>query len=185
MGYSMPFSSSGLDGATINTIYLPFGKAAKRIVLTNTGATTVYFWPAWYPTLSSFTTDHALDSSVQFAAGSDGVWTTTDISDITNMSRAYLYGETSGKYYKIQSISHASTVRMVGPDLIETHSVTVRLVGRPALDLTETHSVVLMKPTACSVNTWLDNVPLPWAENAWKFSASAAWSVEGSLICEN
>ena len=173
MGYSMPFSSSGLDGATINTIYLPFGKAAKRIVLTNTGATTVYFWPAWYPTLSSFTTDHALDSSVQFAAGSDGVWTTTDISDITNMSRAYLYGETSGKYYKIQSISLASG------------TATVRLVGRPALDLTETHSVVLMKPTACSVNTWLDNVPLPWAENAWKFSASAAWSVEGSLICEN
>lgn len=172
MGFSLPFNSSGLDGATINTIYLPFGKAASRIVLTNTGAATVYFWPAWYPTLSSFTADHALDSSVQFAAGADSTWTTTDIADITNMSRAYVYGETSKKYYKIQSISLASG------------TATVRLVGRPLLDLTETHSIVLLKPAMCTVNTWLDNVPLPWPENAWKFSASAAWSVEGTLICE-
>ena len=186
MGYSMPLNIGAAD-STVQTVYLPFGKAANRIVLTNTCTKIVYFWPASYPTLSlgsgsftSLTADPILDSGTcsgkTLVAAGDGKFELSSITAIDYMDQGYLYDETAAKYYKIQSVS------------LSTTTATIRLVGNPCpVIASHTFAVVLMKPEFCSLSTWLDNVPMAWRSNGWCFcgAAGAAWTAEGTLICES
>ena len=69
MGFTRPFTLSG-TAAAVQTVYMPAGKVAKKITLTNTGTVTIYFWPAWMSiehddTLSQ---DHVVDADVSIAA---------------------------------------------------------------------------------------------------------------------
>ena len=177
MGFTRPFTLSG-TAAAVQTVYMPAGKVAKKITLTNTGATTIYFWPAWMSiehddTLSQ---DHVVDADVSIAAAGNGAYTTaaSEVAAVTNRNKMYLKEKSTGKLYKIQSCSIDSV----------TSIATLKFLGNPLITCgTDLYDIVELAPYMCNPNTWLDKTPISH-ENAWNFCATGTFTGEGMLICE-
>ena len=177
MGFTRPFTLSG-DETAVQTVYMPAGKVAKKITLTNTGTVTIYFWPAWMSiepddTLSQ---DHVVDANVSLSAADNGAYTTAanEVLAVTNKNKMYLKEKSTGKLFKIQSCSIDSV----------TGIATLKFLGNPLITCgTDLYDIVELAPYMCNPNTWLDKTPISH-ENAWNFCATGTFTGEGMLICE-